>query len=247
LRLDQLSPVTKAPKGFGDTPLKPSNDKKWRLSSESESSQSESEEEWKRRAASKATISEATQILQTLEEDVRRKEAEIAALQAAMEKSKQEASKFDLNSCNVSSCENLRKSIEDTHNSRFLSTHYHCYHFCQHAIITPNQPNRQKKNSNSWRTKGNTLKNSSCASIMSSISFRARTMWLLRLRRCIWSMTCALCGYLFTNITLFLILLYFFIFWSMTSALCGYFFTNIYLTIACAGCYTVPIPCLVIS
>ena len=145
LRLDQLSPVTKAPKGFGDTPLKPSNDKKWRLSSESESSQSESEEEWKRRAASKATISEATQILQTLEEDVRRKEAEIAALQAAMEKSKQEASKFDLNSCNVSSCENLRKSIEDTHNSRFLSTHYHCYHFCQHAIITPNQPNRQKK------------------------------------------------------------------------------------------------------
>jgi chromosome segregation ATPase len=39
----------------------------------------------------KATIAEVTQSMQALEEDVRRKETEIASLQAAMEKSKQEA------------------------------------------------------------------------------------------------------------------------------------------------------------
>ena len=42
----------------------------------------------------KATIVEATQSIQALEEDVGRKEAEIASLQAVMEKSRQEASEY---------------------------------------------------------------------------------------------------------------------------------------------------------
>jgi chromosome segregation ATPase len=44
--------------------------------------------------SSKATIAEATQSIQALEEDLGRKEAEIASLQAALDKSKQEAGEY---------------------------------------------------------------------------------------------------------------------------------------------------------
>ena len=44
--------------------------------------------------ASKATLAEATQSIQALQEHVGRKEAEIASLQAAVDKTKQEAGEY---------------------------------------------------------------------------------------------------------------------------------------------------------